>query len=139
MEEMNSFRAQQCPPQYILDRYVLLWIFGEMKQTPLVSGRKEAEVRLPGNQQLWGPFCPPWCMNTLGDFLLLIYGCAGSLLFCVGFLSLGRVGATLRCGVQPSHCGGFFCCRAQALGRTGFSSCGSLALEHRLSSCGTGA
>ena len=26
------------------------------------------------------------------------------------------MGATLRCGVQASHCGGFSCCRAQALG-----------------------
>ena len=32
-------------------------------------------------------------------------------------------GATLRCSAQPSHCGGFSCCRARAL-------------EHRLSSCG---
>ena len=33
--------------------------------------------------------------------------------------------------------GGFFCCGARALGRAGFSSCRSRALEHRLSSCGT--
>ena len=53
------------------------------------------------------------------------------------------VGATLRCGVRASHCGGFFCCRPRALGTRasvvvvhGLSSCGSLALEHRLSSCG---
>ena len=32
----------------------------------------------------------------------------------------------------------FPCCRAQALRRMGFSHCGSWALEHRLSSCGTG-
>ena len=34
----------------------------------------------------------------------------------------------LRCDVQASHCGGFPCCGAQALG--------SPSLEHRLSSCG---
>ena len=28
-------------------------------------------------------------------------------------------GATLRCGAQASHCGGFSCCRARALERTG--------------------
>ena len=41
------------------------------------------------------------------------------------------MGATLCCGAQASHCGGFSCYRAQALGLTGFSSvlCG-------LSSCG---
>ena len=53
-------------------------------------------------------------------------------------------GATLRYGVQASHCGGFSCCRARALGARasvvvarGLSSCGSRALERRLSSCGT--
>ena len=50
----------------------------------------------------------------------------------------------LRCGVRASHCGGFSCCRALALGAQasvvvarGLSSCVSQALEHRLSSCGT--
>ena len=50
----------------------------------------------------------------------------------------------LRCGAWASHCGGFSCCGAQALGARasvvvvrGLSSCGSQALEHRLSSCGT--
>ena len=52
-------------------------------------------------------------------------------------------GATLRCSAQASHCGGFSCCRAQALGMRAsvvvarrLSSCGSSALEGRLSSCG---
>ena len=52
-------------------------------------------------------------------------------------------GATLPCGVWASHCGGFSCCGAQALGARasvvaarGLSSCGSRALECRLSSCG---
>ena len=47
------------------------------------------------------------------------------------------------CGAQTSHCSGFSCCRARALGAgasvvvaRGLSSCGSRALEHRLSSCG---
>ena len=35
-----------------------------------------------------------------------------------------------------SGCNGFSCCKAQALGRTDFSSCSSPAPEHRLSSCG---
>ena len=53
-------------------------------------------------------------------------------------------GATLQCSAQPSHCGGFSCCKAQALGTWasvvvahGLSSCGSRALERRLSSCST--
>ena len=45
--------------------------------------------------------------------------------------------------MRASHCSGFSCCRAQALGTRasvvaarGLSSCGSQALEHRLSSYG---
>ena len=34
----------------------------------------------------------------------------------MGCLWLWQVGAALGCGAQASHCGGFFCCRAQALG-----------------------
>ena len=67
----------------------------------------------------------------------------GSSLLLAGFLQLGRAGATLRCCAWASHCGGFSCCGAQALGTRatvvvahGLSSCGSQALEHRLSSCG---
>ena len=41
------------------------------------------------------------------------------------------------CGAWASHCGGFACCRAQALGCQGFRSFSSRALVHRLSSCGT--
>ena len=56
---------------------------------------------------------------------------------------MGQAGATLCCGVQASHCGGFSCCGARALGTWasvvvahGLSSCGLWALERRLSSCG---
>ena len=52
------------------------------------------------------------------------------------------MGITLRCGARASHCGGFSCCGAWALGAQasvvvarGLSSCGSRALERRLSSC----
>ena len=48
----------------------------------------------------------------------------------------------LCCGVRASHCGAFSCSGAWALGTWasvvvahGLSSCGSQALEHRLSSC----
>ena len=71
-------------------------------------------------------------------------GCIGSSLPHVDFLQLWRAGATLLCGAQASHCGGFFCCGARALGvqasvvvARGLSSCGSWALECRLSSCGS--
>ena len=41
------------------------------------------------------------------------------------------------CSAQIFHCGGFPCYGAQALGHSGFSSCSSQALEHRLHSCGS--
>ena len=74
------------------------------------------------------------------DFFFL---CIGSSLLCAGFLQLRRAGATLRCYAPAPHCGGFSCCRAQALGAQasvvvarGLSSCGLWALERRFSSCG---
>ena len=57
--------------------------------------------------------------------------------------SCSKWGATLHCSVQASHCGGLSCCRAWALGAQAsvvaarrLSSCGSRALERRLSSGG---
>ena len=44
------------------------------------------------------------------------------------FSSWGEGGATLRCSVQASHCGGFSCCGAQALGMRA-----SVVVAHRLS------
>ena len=38
---------------------------------------------------------------------LFIFGRAGSLLLCMGFLQLWRAGATLCGSVMASHCGGF--------------------------------
>ena len=62
---------------------------------------------------------------------------------CTGFLLVAVSRGYSRCGTQAFYCGGFSCCRAQALGHTGFSGCGnglssfgSRALERRLNSCG---
>ena len=59
------------------------------------------------------------------------------------FSGCGERGAALRCVAWASHCGGFSCCGAQALGARAsvvvahrLSSCGLRALERRLSSCG---
>ena len=53
------------------------------------------------------------------------------------------MGALLRCGVQASHCGGFSCCGARALGTRasvvaagGLSSCSAWALGHAYSAVG---
>ena len=52
------------------------------------------------------------------------------------YSSFGEQGLLSSCSVQASHCGGFSCCRAQALGHSGFCSCGTWAIECRLNSCG---
>ena len=61
-------------------------------------------------------------------FCLFIFGCSGSLAVCMRAFS--------SCSAQAFCCGGFYC-GIQALGQAGFSSCGSQALEPRLSSHGT--
>ena len=69
---------------------------------------------------------------------------AALVLRCCAWLSVVAVSrVTLCCGVQASPCGGFSCCGAWALGMWAsvvvahrLSSCGSWALERRLSSCG---
>ena len=63
---------------------------------------------------------------------LFIFGCVGSSLLHVGFLQLRRVRPTVSCGARASHCSGFSCCGAWALGARasvvvacGLSSCGA--------------
>ena len=75
---------------------------------------------------------------------LFIYGCIGSLLLHAGFLQLQRAGAILCCGARASHCGGFPCCRAQALGTRasvvvarGLWSTGAVVVAHGLSCSAT--
>ena len=53
--------------------------------------------------------------------MLFIFGCAGSLLLC-GFFS--------SCSLKASHCSGL--CGAQALWRSGFSSCDTWAQQLQL-------
>ena len=76
-------------------------------------------------------------------FIVLFLAALGLRCCVQAFLWLWRAGATLHCGAGASHCGGFSCHGAQALGvqasvvvAHGLSSCGLRALEHRLSSCG---
>ena len=68
---------------------------------------------------------------------IVIFGCAGSLLLLGLFSRYEKRGLLSSCGVRASHCSGFSCCRAQALGHAGFHSCSPWAPEHRLNSCGT--
>ena len=48
--------------------------------------------------------------------VLFLLDCAGSSLLCTESLWSWWVEATLPCGMQASHCGGFSCCRVGALG-----------------------
>ena len=72
--------------------------------------------------------------------LILFYFLKINLFYLFLFLAV----FCLRCGAWASHCSGFSCCAAWALGTQAsvvvacwLSSCGSQAVEHRLSSCGT--
>ena len=71
-------------------------------------------------------FCFPFFL------FFFFFGCVGSLVLLAVFLQLQRAGATLRCGAVASHCGGFSCCGARAVGAqasvvvaSGLSSCGA--------------
>ena len=87
--------------------------------------------------------CVILCFFLINLFYLFIFGCVGSPLLRAGFLQLQQARATLHCGARVSHCGGFSCGGAQAVGARAsvvvahrLSSCGTWALEHRLSSSG---
>ena len=65
--------------------------------------KKESQIE---NSRLW----------IICFLKLLIFVCAGSSLLCALFSSWGELGLLFTCGARASHCGGFSCCRARALG-----------------------
>ena len=60
-------------------------------------------------------------------FIYLFFGCVGSLLLCTGFSLAVESGGYSSFWCAGFSWGGFSCCRARALGRAGFSSCGTRA------------
>ena len=70
------------------------------------------------------------------NILFLILAVLG-LHCCMGFSSCSEVGLLPRCDAWASHCSGFPCCTAWALGHVDFSSCSFQSLESRLNSYGT--
>ena len=64
-------------------------------------------------------YIPFYYYYYFNKFIYFIFGCVGSLLWCVGFSLRGPL-----------------LLRSTGSRRRGFSSCGSQALERRLSSCG---
>ena len=77
-----------------------------------INKLEPAQVRINTHDEQFQEISGLHAYYVLGVF----FGCLGSLLLHTGFLQLRRAGATLRCGVQASHCGGFSCCGARALG-----------------------
>ena len=65
------------------------------------------------------------------NLFYFIFGCIGSSLLRGLSLVAASGGATPRCGAWASHCGGFSCCGAQALGARSL-----VVAARRLSSCG---
>ena len=85
-----------------------------------------------------------WSQLPIFFFLLFIFWLCWVFVAACGLSLVAASRGYLHCGARASHCSGFSCCRAQALGarasvlvERGLSSCGSWALERRLSSCGT--
>ena len=66
-----------------------------------------------------------------------IFGSVGSMLLPGLFSSCSEWGPPPSCSARSSHCGGLSCCRAQALGHTGFSSCSMWAQKLGLTGLGT--
>ena len=64
------------------------------------------------------------------------FGCAGSSLLHGLLSGFGEWGLLSSCSDWASHWGSFSC-GAQPLGRVGFNSCSSKALELRFNSCGS--
>lgn len=63
-------------------------------------------------------------------FILLL--AALGLCCCTGFFFHLVVKGGSCCSLTASHCGAFYCCKAQALGRVSFRSCRPWALECRV-------
>ena len=90
-------------------------------------------------------FCTYWDDHMIfNHFIYLLIDCAGFPSLCGLFSSCDEHGLLSSCSPRASYNSGSSCCRAQALGPMGFSSCGtwlsscgSQALEHRLNNCGT--
>ena len=75
--------------------------------------------------------------------MYLFLSVLGLCCFLRAFSSCSKWGPPSR-GAQATHCGGFSCCKARALGAQAsvvaecrLNSCDFQALEHKLSSCGT--
>ena len=83
------------------------------------------------------------CSNFFLNLFIIYFWLCWVFVAACGLSLVVASGATLCCSARASHCSGFLCCGACALGGRvsvvmahGLSSCGSRTLEHRLSGCG---
>ena len=56
-------------------------------------------------------------------YTYLFFAVLGLCFYAQAVSSCSTQGIHFSCSAQASHCGGFSCCRGQALGRLSFSSC----------------
>ena len=74
-----------------------------------------------------------FCFKIFFNLFWTMLGLCCCRLFC----SWSNQGILSSCGAQTSHCSGFSCGKAWAVGCVDFSIYSSWALKHRLNSCGT--
>ena len=74
----------------------------------------------------------PHPLSFLNNCVYLFLALLESSLLCGLFSSCDEQVQVSSCGARASHCSGFSCCTAQALGRTDVSSCGTRAQYSQL-------
>ena len=91
-------------------------MFSIMSSANSDSFTSSFSVGIPFILLIYLPNCSVSDFQYYSFINLFIFGHFGSSLLCEGFLQLQQVGATLHHGAWASHCSGFSCCRARALG-----------------------
>ena len=106
------------PSQYVFARLLYCIVQGEGAKTVLPAPQPACPSPYP---------CFLWHFLFTLFFFLIFYLFLVSLGLCWctrAFSSFGEQGLLSSCGAQVSHCGGFSCFKAQALGHAGFTNCG---------------
>ena len=116
-----------------------------MLSKSLPYGRDRASTTdIPGTDQLISGRVSEHYLNLNTFFLMFMYyyyyyyyWLCWDFTATWAFSSCSEQGLLSSCSLRAPHCSGFSCWRARALGRSGFSSCGSWAPGRAFSSCGT--
>ena len=139
--DLASFHLADVNGSLVLRRgasYVMKWMLSRAVRGGMATHSSFLAWRIPRTEEPGGlqsmgsqRVGHDWGQLTLGSSLPLWT-----------FSSCGEWGLLSDCGAQASCCGGFSCCRAQALGTRmsvvgarGLSGCGLWSLEPGLSSC----